>query len=216
MAAGGFRAGSPKPPRPRLKGVTSVQFWAALDQVLIVLYRMTGNPVIDFFLGTFLLAFLTVVIGEFTISIAYRVNRKHLSSLNNNMNEAKELSIAALKSGDKEGYKAHNKKANDAFGKVFFNAIALSAACLWPVFFALNWMQMRFMDIRFPIPFTGFAVNYVVVFLIVYILSRILFGMMRPRLPYFRSVQKMLDEQRNGGPRPETTSSAVASSVRLK
>lgn len=184
-----------------------MQFWAALDQVLIVLYRITGHPVADFFLGTFLLAFVTVVIGEFTISIAYRVNHKHLSVLNRNMNSAKDLSMAALKSGDKDAYKAHNKQANDAFGKVFFNAIALSAACLWPVFFALSWMQLRFMDLRFPLPFTGYEANYVVVFLVVYILSRILFGMLRPHLPYFRGVQKMLDEQARGGPQqPEVVS----------
>lgn len=184
-----------------------MQFWAALDQVLIVLYRVTGNPVADFFLGTFLLAFLTVVLGEFTISLAYRVNRKHLSSLNTNMNTAKDLSMAALKAGDKKAYQAHNKRANDAFGKVFFNAVALSAACLWPVFFALSWMQLRFMHLSFPIPFTGYAANYVVVFLAVYILSRILFGMLRPHLPYFKGVQKMLDEQAKGGQQsPETVS----------
>lgn len=169
-------------------------FWGYLDQVLIVVYRITGNPVFDFFLGTFIVAMLAVVVGEFTISIAYRLNRKHLKVLNTKMVGMNNLSLDALKSGNKEEYKTRNKEANDAFGKVFFNAVALSAANLWPVFFCLAWMQTRFMGIDFPIPFTGWAANYVVVFLICYILSRILFGWMRPRLPYFRGVQKMLDD----------------------
>lgn len=172
-----------------------MEFWAALDRFLILFYRITGHPVVDFLLGTFLVALLTVVIGEFTISVVYRVNRRHLASLNARMEEKKNRSLAALKAGDKETYQAENKQANDAFSRVFFNAIALSAASLWPVFFALAWMQLRFMGIRFPIPFTGLAANYVVVFLVCYILARILFSTLRPRLPYFKNVQKMLDEQ---------------------
>ncbi|MBU4533961.1 MAG: hypothetical protein KJ650_10105 [Firmicutes bacterium] len=171
-----------------------MELWMSLDKVLIVLYRITGNPVLDFFVGTFLLAFATVVIGEFTASIAYRLNRKHLGSLNNRMVDMNNASITALKAGEKEQFKATNKQANDAFGRVFFNAIALSAAFLWPIFFALTWMQWRFMDIKFYVPFTGVAANYVVVFLICYVLGRILFGYLRPRLPYFRQVQKMIDE----------------------
>ncbi|MBE0466610.1 MAG: hypothetical protein IBX71_05225 [Candidatus Desulforudis sp.] len=170
-------------------------FWHILDQVLIVFYRITGSPAFDFLLGTFLVALLTVVIGEFTISIAYLVNRKHLQKLNARMVEMNNASVAALKSREKAEYKAKNKEANDAFGRVFFNAIALSAACLWPVFFALAWMQLRFVDVRLPVTFTGLEANYVVVFLVAYILARILFGTLRPRLPYFRKVQQLLDEQ---------------------
>lgn len=170
-------------------------FWHILDQVLIVFYRITGSPTFDFLLGTFLVALLTVVIGEFTISIAYLVNRKHLQKLNARMVEMNNASVAALKSREKAEYKAKNKEANDAFGRVFFNAIALSAACLWPVFFALAWMQLRFVDVRLPVTFTGLEANYVVVFLVAYILARILFGTLRPRLPYFRKVQQLLDEQ---------------------
>lgn len=194
MRGGRFRASSLDRPPPQIKGVDTVEFWTALDQVLIVLYRITGNPVSDFFLGTFLLAFLTVVLGEFTASIAYRLNLKHLQGLNARMVEMNNASLAALRAGEKQQYKAQNKEANDAFGRVFFNAVALSAAFLWPIFFALSWMQLRFMDIKLYFPFTNLAANYVVVFLICYIFGRILFGYLRPRLPYFSKVQKMLDE----------------------
>lgn len=167
--------------------------WSAIDPVFIVLYKITGNPVLNFFTGTFLVAFLTVVIGEFTASIAYRVNRKHLKALNSKLVATHNHSLDALKSGNREKYKSSNREANDAFGRVFFNAVALSAAFLWPVFFALGWMQTRFMGIGLPIPFTGWEANYVVVFLADYIISRILFGYLRPRLPYFKKVQQELD-----------------------
>ena len=38
---------------------------------LSLLYRLTGYPLVDYYLGTFLLAFLTVLVGEFTISIVF-------------------------------------------------------------------------------------------------------------------------------------------------
>lgn len=164
-----------------------------MDGVLIQLYRTTGYPVIDYFLGTFFLALLTVVVGEFTISLAFRFNRKHLATLNARLAKMHNLSLAALKAGEHGQYKACNKEANDAFGRVFFNAIAFSAAYLWPAPFALAWMQMRFGEIGIPVPFTGLAVNYLVVFLICYVLARMLFGKLRPKLPYFGKIQKMLD-----------------------
>lgn len=166
---------------------------AALDRLLIGFYRLTGNPVGDYFLGTFLIALLAVVLGEFTISLAFRFNRKHLAALNARLAKMHNLSLAALKAGEHGQYRACNREANDAFGRVFFNAIAFSAAYLWPVPFVLAWMQMRFGDIGIPVPFTGLAVNYLVVFLICYVLARMLFGTLRPKLPYFGKIQKMLD-----------------------
>jgi hypothetical protein len=55
-------------------------------------------------------------------------------------------------------------------------------------------MQLRFIDIKLYFPYTSLAANYVVVFLACYVLGRVLFGHLRPRLPYFSKVQKMLDE----------------------
>jgi hypothetical protein len=108
------------------------------------------------------------------------------------------LSIMALKSRNKESYKACNDTANDAFGKYFFTMIAYSASSLWPAFFALAWMQTRFSQVQFPlcypvgiiVPFVG----YFSTFVLCYILARILFKNVRRYLPYFNSVQKQLDE----------------------
>jgi len=181
-----------------------VEFWNSLDHMLITFYRITGDPVSGFFLGTFLLALLAVVIGELTISVAYLLNRVHIKALNDRMARMHNLSLNALRSGQKEEYRRSNKEANDAFGRVFFNAVALSAASLWPVFFALSWMQERFMGIDFPVPFTGLTVNYVLIFLICYVLARILFGGMRSRLPYFSKVQKIVDEDAKKTPELES------------
>lgn len=159
---------------------------------LIVLYRITGNPVLDYFAGTFLLALLTVLIGEFTVSLVFKINKNHLDKLNARLADLHNLSLLALKKGDKKSYQACNKEANDAFGRVFFNMFGLSAASLWPIFFALAWMQQRFSGIGFPIPFTGYEVNYVVTFLVCYFLARILFGRIKHKLPYFKGVHEML------------------------
>ncbi|HAG06843.1 MAG: hypothetical protein XD69_0579 [Clostridia bacterium 62_21] len=168
-------------------------FWNTLDNLLIIFFKITGEPVLDYFLGMFLLALLTVAIGEFTISLAFLINRKHLESQNARMVKMYNLSLAALKSGKQEEYKACNKEANDAFGRVFFNAIAFSAAYLWPVPFVLAWMQMRFAGIEIPLPFTRLTANYFVIFLLCYVLARLLFGALRPRLPYFGKIHRMLE-----------------------
>jgi hypothetical protein len=168
------------------------------DEILIQLYRLTGFTFLDYLLGTFILALLSVTLGELTISLALRFNRRHVEEITGNMIKANNLSIMALKARDKMSYKACNDRANDAFGKYFFNMIAYSASSLWPTFFALAWMQMRFNDVEFPffdplsmvLPSTG----YFPTFLLCYILARILFKNVRRYLPYFHSVQRMLDD----------------------
>lgn len=105
---------------------------------MVTLYRITGSAVPDFFLGTFLLALLTVFAGELTASIAYRLNRKHLRKLSTRMVEMNNASMAALETGRKGEYRARNKEANDAFGRVFFNASPFPrpscgrSSSLWP------------------------------------------------------------------------------------
>lgn len=169
-----------------------MDWWSLLDRFLIIFYRATGNPVVDYFLGTLAVSLLAVIVGEFTISLVFRINKNHLDRLNSRLVDVHNLSLTALKLGDKENYRACNKEANDAFGQVFFNMFGLSAASLWPVFFVLAWMQERFAGITFPLPFTGLMANYVFTFLVCYILARIFFGKIKHRLPYFKGVHKML------------------------
>jgi len=163
-----------------------------LDPVLITFYRLTGYPLVDYYLGTFLLALLAVVVGELTISLVFRINKAHLDKLNARVEKMKRLSSEASALGDQEGYKACNKEGNDSFGQLFFNKFGLSAASLWPIFFALAWMQERFAEIGLPLPWIGWEINYFFFFLLCYILARIVFGKLKSKLPYFRGVHQTL------------------------
>jgi hypothetical protein len=162
------------------------------DPYLLALYRLTGIEPLEGFIGTFLVAFLVAVIGEFTISIVFRINRKHFDRLNGNLKKYSDLSQEALRLGDEASYKALNKQANDAYGQVFFNKFGLSAASLWPAFFALDWMQPHFSENGIALPGYSSGANYVVVFLFCYLLARILFGRLKRHLPYFKSQYRML------------------------
>lgn len=168
-----------------------------LDPYLIFFYRMTGDSMINFLLGTFILAMITVVVGEFTLSLLLRFNRRHISQMEEELEKQHHLSMAALQMDNQKGYRACNKQANDVFGKYFFSMIAHSAACLWPIPFALSWMQYRFLGVQFqlvyPISLVWSSTQYFTIFLALYILARVVFKNIRPYLPYFRQVQKALD-----------------------
>jgi hypothetical protein len=163
-----------------------------LDPILITLYRLTGYPLVDYYLGTFLLALLTVLVGELTISVVFRINKAHLDKLNARVEKMQRLSSDALAEGNQAGYKACNKEGNDAFGQLFFNKFGLSAASLWPIFFALAWMQERFAEIGLPLPWIGWEINYFFFFLLCYILARIFFGRIKRKLPYFKGIHQTL------------------------
>jgi hypothetical protein len=176
--------------------------WYYVDPHLLALYGLTGIHALDGLIGTFLLSLVVVVIGEFTISLVFRVNRKHLDKLNSNLKKYSDLSQEALRRGDEASYKALNRQANDAYGHVFFNKFGLSAAALWPIFFALDWMQPHFAETGIAVPFYPSGAHYVVVFLICYILARIVFGRLKRHLPYFKSQYRMLQSYGREGSAP--------------
>lgn len=172
------------------------------DPVLIEFFRLTGYTLLDFFIGVFCLCMICVVLGELTISAAIRLNRRHLKTLKHEVSQHEALSMQAYADGDQVSYKALNKAANDAWGRYFFTMAAYSAGILWPVPFALAWMQTRFQSVEFELAFPlnlvlGNTVGYPFIFIPVYILARIVFKYLRPKLPYFRGVQKMLDNPGN-------------------
>ena len=152
-----------------------------IDHVLISLYRVSGSPVLDYFMGTFMLSMLAVLMGEAMIGVAFRANRRHIEGLNSALSEEHETSLAALREGDRETYRLINRQANDTFGRFFFNMIALSAASLAPAFFALAWMQTRFMHVEFPIalPVLGGSVGYVFTFVVMYVSSRLIMSRLK-------------------------------------
>jgi len=169
------------------------------DSFLIAFYRLTGYSLLDYFIGTMVLGFLCVVFGELSVSLAIRFNKRYLDAMSKEIAEKERLSMAAYRDGDKDGYKALNKQATDVWGKHFFTMVAYSAGILWPIPFALGWMQTRFSDVQFDLAFPlslafGKSVGYIFTFIPIYILCRILFKYLRPYLPYFKGVQKRLNE----------------------
>lgn len=180
------------------------QAYLWLDALLIAPFRQPAEPMSGFLLGAFCLALYCVVIGELTLSAAIRWNRRHLQALKNEIAQQEALSIQAHGMGDRAGYKAFNKQANDAWGRHFFTMAAYSAGMLWPMPFALAWLHLRFQGVGFDLAWPlcllcGESVGYPFVFIPLYILVRILFGHVRRWLPYFRNVQKMLDAASNAG-----------------
>jgi hypothetical protein len=170
-----------------------------IDGFLIFFYRMTGSPFIDYFLGTLCLSFLCVVAGEVSVSLAIRMNKRYIDQMAEEIDRKEKLSIAAYQAGDKAGYKALNKQATDEWGKHFFTMFGYSAGILWPIPFAMGWMQTRFYGVDFEVALPlslifGKTVGYTFTFIPLYILARIIFKYMRPYLPYFKGVQKALDQ----------------------
>ncbi len=166
------------------------------DPYFIKLYRMTGYAFPDFLLGTFLLAFVGVVIGEVCIGAVFLLNRHHIARTTDDVVRYQKVSADALAAGDKGAYDASNKMGNDAFGKSFFSQIAMSAASLWPVFLIGGWMQYRFADVEFSILFTDFTVGALCPFVALYVAALLVFRRIKYRLPFFREIKKILDAQR--------------------
>jgi len=156
-----------------------------LDPWLAPMFALTASAPANGALGTVLLALLAVFVGEGTLRVVARVNRSHLARLEADLRKYHELSREAASRGDAASYKALNRQANSAFGHVFFNKFGLSAAALWPCFFALDWLQFRFSPRGVPVPGWPEGVNYVLVFLVAYLLARLVTGRLRrfaPRL----------------------------------
>ncbi len=156
-----------------------------IDRILIFFYKTTGFPLLDYFVGTFILAFLCVIVGDVIFLIGKKINGKYIKKMTTEMKKKEELSIIAYQRGDKAGYKALNKDATNAWGKNFFTMAAYSAGMLSPLPFALGWMHTRFSDVEFLLAYPlslifGETVGYTFTFIPLYILSRIIFKYIRP------------------------------------
>lgn len=160
-----------------------------LDAFLIAPYRLFETPIFGFFFGTFVLCMWCVLLGELTFRLAARVNRSHLNTLRTQAVRMHNLSIKAIAVKDKESYRSCNKEANEAFGKYFFNMITQGAAFLWPLPFALAWMGTRFSEVTFELPISlpiiGDTLGFAAVPVNLYILGRIMWGRLKPHIPYF-------------------------------
>jgi hypothetical protein len=171
-----------------------------IDSLLIAPYRITSDGFLGFMFGTFVLAWIALLIGEITISVLFLINRRHINKVNADVDHYQSLSMEALKVGDKNTYKAANKLANDAFGKSFFLQMTLSAGFLWPTFLAVYWMNERFADIEFPILYTDYSVGFIFVYIVLFIAANLIFRKIKYKLPYFKNIKTILDQYGPGRP----------------
>lgn len=164
-----------------------------LDVVLIAPYRLPGNPVVGFYLGTLVLALWCLFLGKASLDLVWLWNRKHYEREEAEMVRMHNLSVSAIESGDKAAYKAANREANEAFGKSFFAGAALFSVSIWPVPFALAWLASRFGDVDVPV-WPGHAARYNGIFLVLYILARLGMWTVWRRLPLLGRVDRLRRE----------------------
>ena len=173
--------------------MTGTAVYQFLDPFLIWVFRISDNPYVGFAIGIAWVSLLTTVIGELCMAGVYFLNKKHFASIHKDMVSHHNLSLKALGAKDKTAWKACNSIANDAFGKNFFSRIALFASSLWVVPFAIGWLYFRFADVEFVVPYMG-QVGLSFIFIPAYILTRVLFGRVKPLLPVFRDIQRRIKD----------------------
>lgn len=152
-----------------------------IDPVLIAPYRWFDNPLLGWWVGTFVVAVWAVLIGEATVALAVRVNRRQIDQNSEETLYYHEQSMAAKKSGDEGAYKGINKLANEAFGKSFFLLMATGMASLWPAFFAAAWLNLRFSELTFRLPvwLGRLEFNFLAPFVLLYIICRMTWGKLK-------------------------------------
>lgn len=180
------------------------ELYLILDALLIAPYRVLSPAVAGFYLGTFCLTLYCLVLGEISLAAVYVWNREHYANQTREMVRMHNLSIQAIKNKDKESFKATNKVANDYFGKSFFARAALFSVSIWPVPFALGWLDIRFTGIDIhQVPFLGNNLRYPFIFIALYIIVRFTFSKIRPKVPFLGKVARMMQQDGIGNEKCE-------------
>ncbi|SDL06839.1 hypothetical protein SAMN05660337_1969 [Maridesulfovibrio ferrireducens] len=169
--------------------------FAIFDTILITPYRIPVPSVAAFWFGTAVFALWCTVAGEISMALVYLWNRKYYTDLNQKMTRMHNISVEAIRRHNKKVFKSANDWANEYFGKVFFSHAALFAVSLWPVAFALGWLQERFGGISVhTIPYFDFGLGYPFVFILSYIVVRYSFSKIRKFIPFLCKVDVLREE----------------------
>ncbi len=162
-------------------------FFLWLDSYLIWFFRLTDLAVLNFLIGTAVMAILALTLGKLGAAAVLAAGRRYAMRLAGEAKKYQDISIQALQAGDRPAYEAANKIANEAFNKSFFLGVAQSAAYFWPVGFVLAWMQYRFLNIELlPIPGTGLSIGFVGVFILMYIVIIFIIKQIKRYFPHMR------------------------------
>ena len=150
-------------------------------------------------MGTFILAWISLLVGEFTISAVFLVARERIDASTHEARRYQDLSAEALSAGNKEAYREPTNWPMMRSASPF----SCRLLCLRPFcgpFSSLGWMQYRFFDVEFELFFSGYTVGFACVFIALYAAAYIIFKRLKYKLPYFRRIKVILDAygQRTG------------------
>ena len=162
------------------------------DPLLIWGFRLLDSPWGGFLTGLAVLSLLCVITGDVTSHLARRLNRGVYGRYRDEMVRQHNLSVQALKHSDKEAYKAVNRQAHEAFGKYFFSQAGAFTLSIWPLPFAMAWLDIRFggvpLTLPFSVPGVGDSVFYPFFFLPIYIAVRIIYGRTMRRFGFYQRI----------------------------
>ena len=160
------------------------------------MYHIVANPDAGFYVGTFLLALIIAVLGELAVVGLFLANREYFENINEMLLENHAKSVDAHKRGDREAFAMYNKQANEAFGKTLWTQLGLAVGSLWPVFFALAFLQMQFSGLGFSIFGSAFELNYLLIFFVEYILARLVLNPVKYLLPGMHRLKQLMSDAR--------------------
>lgn len=184
-----------------------MNFFLWIDGILIAPFRWVNTPELGFFLGIFLLACYSVILGWLSSLGAQRLQRSVVGKHVHEAHKRSELAIEALKLQDKKAYLAQNTLAKDAYGKTMGLAVARITSSLWPPVAALAWLDIRFRGVPLPLPVAipglGETVFYPFYFILFYFFLRILYGRLIQRTPFYPRIVAWT--KGNYGPTEDTT-----------
>ena len=180
-----------------LESFDFLNYW--LDPLLVWLFRAPLSPMVAFCIGLTALGLVITVLGELSMAGVYFLNRRHFSAINADMVTHHNLSVKAIRQGDKESYTACNTLANDAFGRNFFSHAALFSASIWPVPLAVGWLAFRFGEVAFTLPVAGSEVGVNFVFIPLYVALRVLFGRYKRFVPPFGAITRAVKANESSG-----------------
>ena len=150
------------------------------DPWFITPFRALSSPTAGYLLGVVILALQCIILGDLSATLVTFFNRKYIKKIQGEMDHHHNLSEKALMQGDKESYKAVNRQALDAFGYSFSFGAAIFCVSIWPMPFALAWLNLRFaeapIELSFSLPLLGSTVHYFPSFLLLYIATRMVYS----------------------------------------
>lgn len=174
-------------------------FFLVFDPWLIAPFRWLPSATAGYILGVIVLALYCVIIGDLSATLVTYFNTKYIKKIQGKMDHHHHLSEQALMRGDKESFKAVNSQALDAFGHSFSLGAAIFCVSIWPMPFALAWLNLRFADapleLAVHLPFLGNTIEYFPSFLLLYISVRMIYSSIMRRFTWYSGTKARLSGQ---------------------